>query len=99
MTGSADALRRWFGLLFLALAAGMLIWGQTILKPYLDGFLFVLFWFVCFALTIAAVFIALLDIRATRRRARREHEELLQRTLTEIERDRQDGKGQGNGAP
>ena len=37
MFSSADALRRWLGMFCLAVAAGLLIWGQTILKPYLEG--------------------------------------------------------------
>jgi hypothetical protein len=89
MSSSADALRRWFGLLFLALAFGMLIWGQTVLRPQLERRpkLFVLYWCGCFLLTGAAIAIALLDMRATRKRARREHEDLVQRTLAEIDKD------------
>ena len=83
MSGSADAWRRWFGLLFLTLAAGMLIWGQTVLRPYLDhrAFLFLAYWFVCFVLTLVAIAVALLDIRITRLRARHEREQLLRHTL------------------
>ena len=87
MPNSADALRRWFGLLFLALAFGMLIWGQTILRTRLEQHpkLFVFYWAACFLLTFAAIVTALLDLRATRKRARQEHENLIQRTLEEIE--------------
>ena len=87
MPNSADALRRWFGLLFLALAFGMLIWGQTVLRKRLEQHLalFVFYWSGCFLLTFAAIVTALLDVRATRKRARAEHQRLLQRTLTEID--------------
>ena len=87
MPTSADALRRWLGLLFLALAFGMLIWGQTVFSPVLERnpVLFVIYWIGCFVLTLAAIGTALLDMRATRRRARKEHQELLQRTIEELE--------------
>ena len=92
MTNSADAFRRWLGAFCLAVAAGMLIWGQTILLPYLHGVVFVLYWFLCFSFTIAAVFIALLDVRAVRRRIRDEQADLIQRTIAEIEQSKEERK-------
>src|SRR5262245_9179190 len=85
MPSSADALRRWLGAFCLAMAAGMLIWGQTILLPYLHGLLFLIYWVLCFIFTIGAIFIALLDVRAVHRRIRSEQADLIQRTLEEIE--------------
>ena len=90
MPTSADALRRWLGLLFLALAFGLLIWGQTVLKDRLKGVTFLAYWGVCFVLTMAAIFVALLDMRATRRKAREEQDDLLRRTLEEIENESND---------
>jgi hypothetical protein len=89
MPNSADALRRWLGLLFLALAFGSLVWGQTVLRVRLEQHpvLFILYWGGCFLLTFAAIVTALLDMRATRRRARREHEDLVQRTMDEIDQE------------
>jgi hypothetical protein len=87
MPTSADSLRRWLGLLFLALSFGFLVWGQTVLRDRLKGTGFLVYWGCCFLLTLAAIVIALLDLRATRKRAQREHEELIQRTLSEIERE------------
>lgn len=84
MANSADALRRWFGLFFLTTAAGMLIWGQTILKPHLEGFIFMVYWLACFIFTFLAIITALLDVRATRQRTEAEQRELLDRTMTEI---------------
>ena len=89
MSNSADALRRWLGAFCLTVAAGMLIWGQTLLLPYLCGVGFLIYWFLCFAFTLAAIFIALLDVRALRRRSKNEQAELLQRTLDEIEQARE----------
>ncbi len=85
MANSADALRRWFGLFFLTVAAGMLIWGQTVLKPHLEGFLFIVYWVACFLFTFLAILTALLDLRATRQRTEAEQRELLERTLQEFE--------------
>ena len=92
MPNSADALRRWFGLLFLALAFGMLIWGQFVLRKELEQrpVLFVFYWSGCFLLTFAAIVTALLDLRATRKRARQEQDKLVQRTLQEIDRESHD---------
>jgi hypothetical protein len=89
MPNSADALRRWFGLFFLAVAFGMLIWGQTVFRTRLEQHLkwFVFYWCGCFMMTGAAIFTALIDMRATRKRARAEHDDLVQRTLEEIERE------------
>jgi hypothetical protein len=85
---SSDAMRRWLGAFCLTVAAGMLIWGQTLLKPLLEGWSFIIYWGFCFAFTFGAIIIALLDIRALRRRTRREQEELVERTLAEVEEER-----------
>ena len=87
MATSADGLRRWLGLLFLALSFGFLVWGQTVLSERLKGTVCLVYWGCCFLLTLAAIIIALLDLRATRRRAQREHLELVQRTMNEIDRE------------
>ena len=82
---AADFRRRWFGVFFLLIAAGMLIWGQTILKPLLEGIGFVLYWVACLAFTGLALITALLDIWAVRRRTREQQRDLLQRILDEGE--------------
>ena len=81
MLNSADARRRWFGALFLILAVGMVIWGQTLLKPHLQGAGFLLYWFGCFVATTVAIAFALLDLRALRRHGREAQQDLLQHTL------------------
>ena len=85
---SGDAMRRWLGLFCLTVAAGMLIWGQTLLKPLLQRWLFIFYWGMCFLFTFGAIVIALLDIRALRRRTRQEQQELLDRTMAEVEEER-----------
>lgn len=93
MLEGVDVRRRWRGMLCLTVAAGLLVWGQTVLEPVLQGVSYVLYWLVCFGLTLAAILIALLDIRATRRRVRREHQHLLQRVLEELEEQKRKGGG------
>ena len=78
-------MRRWLGLLFLSLAFGMLIWGQTVLRDRLHKVAFLIYWAICFLFTLAAIVTALLDVRATRKRAQVEHNELVRRTLEELE--------------
>lgn len=85
MGNSADALRRWLGAFCLAVAFGMLIWGQTLLKPFLTGLLFIFYWLTCFVFTCSSIIIALLDVRAVRRRIQAEQRDLVQRTLNEAE--------------
>jgi hypothetical protein len=82
-------MRRWFGLFFLAVAFGLLIWGQTVFRARLEqnAVLFIAYWCGCFVVTAAAIVVALLDMRATRRRARAEHDDLVQRTLKDIDGD------------
>lgn len=86
MLTAADALRRWLGMLCLALASGMLIWGQVVLAPYLKGVGFIIYWVICLLFTLAAIVIALLDIRAVRRRTQEERRELLKKTFDDLPR-------------
>jgi membrane protein implicated in regulation of membrane protease activity len=79
-------IRRRFGVIFLALALGMLIAGQTVLRDRLGGLGFVFFWLACFAFTFLAILVAALDAAAIRRRARAEQHRFLKDTLEEIAR-------------
>jgi len=63
----------------------MLIWGQTILKPYLEGIGFMVYWLGCLAFTGLALITALLDIWAVRRRTREQQRDLMQRIFEEGE--------------
>jgi hypothetical protein len=81
----ADRKRRWFGAMVLATDLLMLIIGQTLLKDRLSGVGFVLYWMICFILTGIAIFVALVDARVLQYRTRREHRELVQNTLEEID--------------
>jgi len=88
MVNSADAMRRWLGAFCLAMAFGMLVWGETVLKPFLHGVLFLIYWTFCFIFTCSAIIFALLDVRAVRKRVQAEQRDLLERTLADIEKDR-----------
>jgi len=86
MGNSADAMRRWLGAFCLAVAFGLLVWGETVLKPILTGLLFLLYWMGCFLFTIGAIVFALLDVRAVRRRVRAERRELVERAFQDLEK-------------
>ena len=86
MGNGLDANRRKLGIVCLAVPGGMLILGETALKSSLDGVAFLVYWLVCFAFTVAAVFIALIDLRAVRRQTRQETQALLDETVGETER-------------
>ncbi len=86
MRTPATAWRRWFGMLFLILAGGMLIWGLTVLRPHLSGRGFVIYWTLCFLFTGLSLLTAVVDLFAVRREARAERRALLQRTMMELSR-------------
>jgi len=82
--------RRWFGSLFLLLALGMVVWGQTWLKPQLQGLAFVFYWLTCLIWTLLALFTALVDASATRRQLRQKQADLLREALGDrLSRDRE----------
>ena len=74
-------------MLMLIGAALMLIAGETVLKNRLTNVRFLLYWLLCLVLTGGAIVMAYLDVRAVQQRGRREARELLETTLTQIERD------------
>ena len=85
MALDATARRRWFGVIALVVALAMLVGGQTVLKEKLEHLTFVCYWLVCFGFTCLAILVALWDARALRRRTSREHRDLFETTLKEIE--------------
>ena len=87
MFNSVQCRRRRLGTAFLAGAAGLLILGQTLLKPHLKGLIFIFYWLACFLLTVLTLITALIDARAIRRQALEQHRELLRDALEEVERD------------
>ena len=84
MNNSVDALRRWLGMFCLAVASGMLIWGNTILAAHLKGLGFLIYWIVCFLFTIASIVIALLDMHAILGNVRKERLKLFRHALKDI---------------
>src|SRR5438093_1540566 len=88
MGNATDSLRRKLGIVCLAVPVGMLVLGQTALKSSLDGAAFLFYWAICFLFTLAAMFIALADIRSVRRQSRHETRELIEKTWAEIQRKR-----------
>lgn len=84
MLKSSDARRRALGTLFLGASLVMLVWGQTALKPHLQGMQFLLYWTACMVLTFLTLMTALLDFWIVRRRGRAQRIALLKETLLEI---------------
>jgi DNA-binding transcriptional regulator of glucitol operon len=87
MSDPVIARRRWFGVFFLTVAAALLTWGQTVFKPYLDGFGFVFYWSVCLLFVLLAIWMAVIDAREVRRQMRAEKVELFKRTFDELAAD------------
>jgi hypothetical protein len=72
------------GMFCLAVSSGMLIWGRTLLVPYLRSWFFVLYWCICLLFAGAAVGIGAMDFLFTRRRYHQHHDDLIRRTLDRI---------------
>jgi hypothetical protein len=91
MAYGPDLSLRRLGLLFLAAAMLMLLFGQTLLEPHLGrGLLFVFYWLICFGFTILAMLVALLDIWIVRMRARHDQEKLFKQATQPAERPESD---------
>ena len=84
MALDATARRRWFGAIALGVALAMLICGETVLKEKLVNLTLICYWFLCLGFTCLAILVALLDVRALRRRTSREQHDLFEATLKEI---------------
>ena len=63
----------------------MLVWGQTVLKPKLDGVGYIVYWTGCFLFTFLALITALVDIWCVRRKQRNERRMLIKKAFTEME--------------
>lgn len=79
-----DPRRRWFGLLYLIIAGGLLVWGLTWLEPVLRGWLFVGYWFTCAMFAVLAFITAWLDLRALRRHERAQRRALLEQSIQDL---------------
>lgn len=93
MLSKSGLRRRWLGSIALVLALGLLILGETALKGRLSAGSFLLYWLICFLLTVSAIVAAFLDVRDVQRFTVHQHRDLLDKTLSEIEieaRQRQD---------
>ncbi len=94
-------------MLFLVLALGMLIAGETVIKDRLPPTLFLVYWLGCFAFTMLAIITAFRDVRALQAKAIKEQRGLLDSTLRDIEidarqklgRDGANGKEPGTNKP
>lgn len=96
MALDATMKRRLVGTLFLLVALGMLIAGETVLKNRLGANASALYWLGCFVFTMLAIITALRDVRALSEKAVKEQRGLLDATLHDIETDAR-RKLQGNG--
>jgi len=68
----------------------MLILGETALSGRLRGTVFVLYWTICFMLTMVAIIVALRDLKALQQKVGREQRDLMEDTLSDIEREARD---------
>ena len=77
------------GLVFLIIAVVMLILGTTVLRNSLGKAPFLFYWMGCFLFTGLAILFAFLDVAGVQRQARQQQRELLEKTITEIARQKE----------
>ena len=65
----------------------MLVTGATVFSARLTGMGFLLYWGACLALTVVAILIAFIDMRAVQYQLRQEKHELIQSTIENIQKD------------
>ena len=82
------------GMIFLIIALAMLVLGETVLRTSLTKVPFILYWMGCFACTGLAVLFAFLDVAGVQRQAREQQRELLEKTISEIARQKELKRGQ-----
>ncbi|MFO1476162.1 MAG: hypothetical protein U1F98_05870 [Verrucomicrobiota bacterium] len=99
MSTAADRRRRWAGAIFLGIALGMLVVGQTLLRNRLGPKAYLVYWLACFIFTGLAMLTALLDYAAIRRSARAEQREFLDETIKTIARGRPPRSERGRQKP
>jgi membrane protein implicated in regulation of membrane protease activity len=77
------------GMVFLIIAVMMLILGETVLRNSLGKLPFLFYWMGCFLFTGLAILFAFLDVAGVQRQAREQQRELLEKTITEIARQKE----------
>lgn len=85
------------GLVFLVISAVMLILGETVLKHSLGKMGFLIYWTVCFIVTFLAIVFAFLDVAGVQRRAREQQRELLEKTIEEIAKQKEEKAARDGG--
>jgi hypothetical protein len=81
---------RRLSIIFLTAAGVMVILGETVLQNRLERAGLILFCLACFACTMFAILMALLDLAALQRRARQQQRELLENTFQEVVRQKEE---------
>jgi len=74
----------------MVLAAAMLVWGLTLLKPRLEGRAYIIYWTFCFLFTGLALIISLADTFRLRHQMRDRQKELIANILRDVERARRE---------
>ena len=93
MTWNAKTRRRWFGALCLIAAVVLLIAGETSPKPGASAPGFIGYWLACFLFAVFAMVAAILDVSAVSRAAHDEQRALFEKTLNEIQVEKQRRSG------
>lgn len=88
MMNAAESLRRWMSVFCLALAFGMLIWGQMVFGKHLSGLLSEIYWGVCFTLSAISVVTSFIEIRLLLQEVRRQQVALIRNAMRDVRKGR-----------
>lgn len=90
-TPRRKSLRRRFGVVCIAIAILMLLAGETVLRKTLASHPvgLIAYWMVCFVFTALAAMAAIVDAARVRMENREEQRSLIEKTLLEVEREKQ----------
>lgn len=91
-TPHRKSLRRRFGIVCIAAAILMLVAGETVLRKTLasNPVWLIAYWMLCFIFTALAAMAAIVDAARVRMENREEQRSLIEKTLREVEREKQE---------
>lgn len=88
MNNASESLRRWMSVFCLALAFGMLIWGQMVFGKHLSGVFSEVYWGLCFTLSAISVITSFIEIRLLLQEVRRQQVALIRNAMRDVRKGR-----------
>ncbi|MGZ4962723.1 MAG: hypothetical protein ACXWIU_16000 [Limisphaerales bacterium] len=91
---SSSVVRHWVAGVFIFIAIGMVVLGQTVFATRLKDYDYVFYWGACMIMTLLAAVAALIDMAVIRRQSRREHHQLVEESFKSVDSDSFSGESE-----